>query len=674
MARALKRSKGLKRRVIIAAILGLLLGSLAIWTFSTVYNPFMNDVPDLRAVVPEDVDWMIESRAFPVLVKGLETGRFYAQLDKNLDFQRWRSTPSVRESAAVKLLHRVFDNLNGDLPKIPGGIELLGDLSGSQVLIAGYDRDVRPGVPSIVAVVKPEAQRVIAGANVLLDERLCAWFVKEKIAARDIQHSGDSVSMVLDLDGREVPFALARIDNVLLAGTDVDVVQRQAVQLRREGLSPLPPARFDPQGIWGEHDDTSLNVLARSTMVDQTLALREKVLVPAFGRYAPAFERFFPHLEGEDVYAKIGLGDVAEVRARVASRGRTPNDGPTRMTPLDPARVHAQMEDVLSVLPHYTFGYLYAGMAPIDLVTYLCHEPTLFDKDKKKLWFDLAVERLPRFKNVPRDRDPSRAPDLLPALERELRATFEDEIGVALFKQQRLEKIASATPGVAVILRLKDRKRLEGLIQEIAAGVDPDVTPFERYDDDPRLTLWHVTARGLVDDATITKPGFAIIGDYFIVTNWVQALIDMKAVLQKPGTGFAGRDEIAHDLESVPPGVSSFLYIDAEQLFAYFDDAKEGWVKERSTVSEIEKIRQRRLFEKMAIDQQIPPEQRDRYVEAKWHVWYDQRLTGDKNPAAIRREIDATLGYFRTAFRSVFAAVGVDGGDFNVLLRIATRE
>ena len=670
MRRSGRRFGGWKKSLLIGSGLGVLFLAGLIWFVSNVYSPFMEDVADLRVLLPEDCDFLIEARDFPTLVKGVEDATFYASLDRNEEFQNFLQSPEVRSSPAVRQLKKAFEQAASDKVALPAGIEFLGGVTGSQIVLGGYAPKTPGADPVFLLVVKPGDWKVIAGANVLLHETLCGWFVDGRINVKEIRHTDPIVELDVDVEGKPTTFALARIHNALMIGNDPELVRTRAIRLRQDGLPFAPEARFRPDWVWDGGEETSIQILARRQPFEDQFEPRRTILRPAFGLMAQPLESYFPHFEGEDLAMRAIVGDAAEFRFSIGCRGRNPVDLPTRMHPVDKVAVQRQIDDILKAMPPYTFAYFYQNASPGDLLAYLCNEPKLFNTDQKKLWFETAVERLPRFKGVAADE--KQGPALLPALVRELRAAFHNDVGIVAFKQQRLQKIVSSAPGVAVVMHIKDRQYLQRFIDEIGASIDPKVQAFEFYDDD-RLKMWHIIAKGLVNNREVTDPGFAILGDWFIFTNWFRMLTDMQGVLKDPVSGFTARSEVLDDLQTnladMPPGASAFAFVDAEQLFEFFDDAKDAWVEERASISDAEKVTKRLELEREATEKKIPADQRQRYSDAMFQAWI-QQLTGTKNPQKIRAEIETKLRYFRTALRWTFLSYGVEGGTFNGVIRL----
>jgi hypothetical protein len=666
-----RRRGSLKKRLIIGSIIGILLASAGIWVSETIYDPFMGDVDDLKTLVPDDADWVIECADFPTFIKGLENGGFYGALNRNQGFHRYWSAPEMKNEEALKAVQTALEKLTDRSQELPGGLEILGDLSGTQIVIAGYDTPIG-APPRIFIALKPHAKTAIVGANVCISRRLYGWFVDGKIPVESATHDEGLVTFQVRVEQKIVPVTLTRVENALLIGTDEREVKRCA--LRAIQSVPIAPARYRPTEVWDGHGETSINILAKTDTFSKYADLRTRVLLPAFGpRQAGAVEAFFPHFEGADVYGKLRLDDILEVRLQTADcRSRRPIDGISAMRPIDREIVDREIEDILSKLPHYTFGYFHQNIAPGDLLAFLCNSPALFDYDKQRLWFETAIERVPRFKGIPLDG--TRVPNLLPSLKKELSSAFEDRVSVFFFEQKREEIIEASQPGVAVCMRIKNRAHLVGLIDEISASIDPKIQAFERYEaPEWKMTLWHITAKGLVDDRSIAQPAFAIIGDWFVFTNWVRVLTDMQEVFANAGTGFGVRDELRQNLDELPTGAGGFLFVDMQQIFSYFDSAKEGWVKREASVNESDKIAMRATLLRQAIDQRIPPEQRDDFVNVRWNAWYNE-ATGRGRKDTAKRRIEAQLDYFRTAFQWGFLASGLDNGTLSVVMRMAAKD
>lgn len=663
------KHKPSRRRLVVIAGTGLLLGLLGIWFCSTVYDPFADTVEDLLVFAPEDADVVLIAPDFPTLVKGLENRTFLTNLEESEGFRRFLSSEHAAGNGILPGIREGYDAL-GDLERrirTDAGIELLGDVSGREVVACGRIDD--DGRFRFFAAIAPESGMVVMGVNVFLDELLYGWFVESRLEGIEVEHLNWG-ARVHFTDGSFPDVGVARVADVVLVGTSIEDIAREVRRARTDGIPALRSPRFDTDWSGRMPSGSTVRAIVRRRVFDEHVGIGPRYLVPMWGAgLAGAFERAFPAFDDRDVRFGVSLDHLAQVRASVSYGKRRPADPFSSMEALDFEACREQLRGVLGRFPYHVFGYACFGADPSELFEFALREEGLIDRDERELMFDFLGESVPRFRAVVEPGRP--VPDLTRDVAREIRNAFARQMGVVMFRKTRQGGAApDSTAGYAVVMRVKSAAAVDELIAEIDVAAD---RPLERYDEGG-ITRWILAnSAGIVDDPDVTRPGFALMGEWFIATNWHPVFEEIDSVQRGLVNSFSTA-EIEYAVEELPSGERAFLYVDAGRLYDFMDQAKEGWVRDRSFIDAKMKVDARRPIEIEAVARKLVGEERDVWINQQYQAWIRNKRR-ELDPARIRAEIDANLDYFRDAFDYLFAGVGDDGdGRFVLDLRLAAHE
>ena len=226
---------------------------------------------------------------------------------------------------------------------------------------------------------------------------------------------------------------------------------------------------------------------------------------------------------------------------------------------------------------------------------------------------------------------------------------FGDGLGLVLFKKQREEKTEHSAAGSAVVFKLRDRVKLEEFIGEIADAADQ---PFEKHESDD-ITFWVLTKTRFLDDPVNTQPAFAVIGDYFIISNWRRLFTDTQDVIDRNQPPMPARNQLDESLQELSQGARAFLFVDVPGLYDHMDQAKEGWIAARAEIDPFEQRDLRRGLH-ARWRQEKPPRPEDDWVDEQFQRAM-ARLRAKRDPARIRRDVDGNLDYFRGAYFPTFS-------------------
>lgn len=656
------RTSSRRRRLLIAGALGLLLAFVAVWFISNVYDPFADEVEDLVTLLPDDLDFVVESRDFPTFVKALEDRTFYRQLEANREFGRFLDDPIVRDTGIVPLLREALASIHGADQELdlPFDLEILGDLSGRQVVIGGSLPPAAGAAAAepvrFIAAIQPESAWGIVGVNALLDETLCDLFVADRLQGVAIQHRQWGVELTRESRGRSETYGVARVARAILIGNDVELVARTARRIDVEGVPLARALGPERSWVWSGAADASIDVSVRRSALMSRFDPIERILVPTWGPDgARAFERFFPAPAGEWIRIGIEMDAMARLRIETEVAPRAGGDVFSDATAIDRGAALRELDQVLEQLPHDVFGYARLGIAPGDLVAWMLADSGLIDVDKKLLWYEELARLVPRFQ---RAFPPNQPPDLGPDIGRAVDACLDDGVGVALFRKQRTDGLPNAAPGFAVIARIRDRAALNALLEEIDGALrGQDITAFETVEE-AGVSVWSIVNTTFLDSPDDNRPGFAILPDHVVITNWAAMLRDMLAVRRGELAGFGAGDLLRFNLDLLEHHPRAFLHVDFDGLYAYMDDAVEGWVRDRSEISDQQIYDRRRELEIEATRVPVPPSERDVWIDRRMALWKAEQAQA-RSPALIRRDIERRLAWFRHAFSFFFASAGL---------------
>ncbi|MCA9322037.1 MAG: hypothetical protein KDB53_14945, partial [Planctomycetes bacterium] len=616
----LRRFGANRRRLIIAGILGLLLAGFLIWFVSTVYDPFAQEIDDLMVLVPytaeHEPDFVLRIRGFDDFIRGFESREFFGNLHRNDEFQRWLDNPRVKAASALRSVRdawRRFQSTVRSDQQMPFDLQIVGDVTGADLVVWGnLPEGLAEGeLPPFVVALRPQARSARIAVNAMSDHQLCSWFVEDELSKQGITIQQTGWGAILDLPNPERPsektrLGIARIETAILVGTDTSSIAAVARHVRERGLPLLADRRFGPGWVWEGLPGATIEMVMKRPAFDRWMPLKERILEPAWGEdLTQALEQFLPRFTGPDVYLGVEIDNTLRVRVAHGASQRSPVDPFTNMRPVDRGDLDRQLEEVLYRMPGSVFGYSYLQSSPDQLIEFLLKEPAIFTGEQRRLLYEQLAIRVPRFRR-PGVESGGVVPDLTTDVVGFFAEAFAPSVGMLLFNKGQDPEVLHSEPGFALVFRIKDRAAIEGLVKELAVAFEQ---PFERYES-PGMVSWENTRKRWLDDPLESRPGFAIQGDWFILTNWYPLFTESVAVAKGRREGFSSTAKQSlswslANLQHLNPQSRGFLFVDPQRLYAYMDDVKDGWVRERAEVTEAEKYGQRQMLAQQAAAQRI---------------------------------------------------------------------
>ncbi len=661
----LRKLGATRKRAIFGIIGGLLLAVVVIWTKINLYDPFAEEFDDLLVFVPDDASFIVFSSDFPTLVKGLEDRPFISQLDRSKNFRDFLASDLVKETQVIPNLRQAYSFLQDFDAQLPFDLKALGDLSGSEVVVSGFAPERGSDDFTFVAALQPESDLALIGANALINPFLCG-FVEDDLGASEIEHFNWGVELTFDTPSGKLSVGVARIERALLIGTNIPAIAKMVKMARTESVPVLPPSRMEPGWVWSADASSAINFAARRQFLLDRVGLHKNIFIPMWGQaIASAFEMAFPSFLGKDIYVQLDCAAEANLRIAAGVEQRTPEDLFSKCESLNPAEAQAQVASVVRHLPHHVFAYAALGNHPADLVSFALRERAIVDQNQKELLFAGLAE----LSSFSRYKQPDGlVPEFVEPFANKLKALFDPGIGFVFFKKERTGTSDHSDPGFACILKMSD----EGLVRQFIHEIDNDLKqPFDYYDTGA-FDFWRVSKKAFLNDPINNSPGFAIIGDYLVVTNWVRLFTETQDVMAGDKPGMPLSDQLEYKLDDLTAGTKSLIFVDVVRLYAHMDQAKEGWIKERSKVEEIEMFDQRvKLAAQYRLERPAQPE--SDWVEIEFKAWL-RRTRAERDEMVIRRNIERNLDYFRDAFSLFYVEVGQAGPEFRVDVSVAAQE
>lgn len=666
------------RRWIIAATVGVLLGLLVVFFFSSIYNPFTAGVPDLVALVHPEADFVLSIPDFPDFLGGLRERPFVAALRENPDFDELLRMPEIRRTglpAQVQAAWAELDRLQGSLPL---GLELLGDVSGRRVVLA-VDRPAPPdgqaglngrgpapgekGPWPYLCVFRPGSWLTLAAVNVMRSERLAAWLLEDRLADRGLrlEHFRDSVKLGLP-DGQAV--FITRIGDAVLLSNQGKRLSRVFNRIQTGGLPQRPASRLQelsPTGLSGAPDDLRL-VAARQeadAVLDLTGKLRE-LWGPGTLNLAASM---LPRMGGEDLLLGLNVGEGFSLEIRTASAPPRPGD----LTPALRAALRPHLAGFLdrvgALMPEGAFGAVYLGADPGSLVRGVLGRNELFTQEDRELLDDWAHD-VPDFGG-------------LEGMVEAFTATLGPEVGLIYFKQPREPLPTRAQPGYLAAVPLQDPTRLKELLSMMQAhirgsrgeGFVKDIIHSRVSEVD----LYELQVVG-VDDPAVTQPGLAVVPGFVLFSNFHPYLEKVPDAWRNQEQSFGRRPAIIQARSYAPTRFQVAGLLDMEALQPYLWQSVEGWAYGQTTPTMAEQVRMRSTFKDQGISEGLDPGSHKLrvYVDRQMELW--KRRLAEVDRPEIQKRFES---YFE-ALEGLFSSAGifVERGplESSLLLRLDARR
>jgi len=679
--------------LILAGLLGLLLGGGAVVFFGWIYNPFMDRIDSPLVLIPESADFVLSIPDFPDFLGQLRDRPFVDSLGEHEGFQQFLKTKSARDTGIVDTLRQAFAQLDEIGTSLPMGLDLLGDVSGAHVLICGYLPDRTSGTGDAVITsansdedvrfmlaFQPQSWKALAGVNILLDETLCGWFIKDPVEAQgvEIDHMRDLVRLRLPApapkrgaspaelrkSAKRRDLWITRIADTVLVSTEERELARIFNFVAKKGIPATTAARYTP--LLNAYGGFQAHLLCRREKVDRFMKLEEQ-LTDQWGAETLEFaESTLPRLGGEDMVVELDINRGFGM----ALGGRVGEDIVGDLAPLlrrfNRTEFRADFDELTRFLPDDVFSVVRLA-APLGKVLGMLAERDNFmsPADRKDMRNEMA--KIPAFGDWDR---------LMLALSDYTRPS----INVAFFRQPREALDDKAEAGFALVCPLRNPAGVTELIN----GLDKHVRGtqgeglikqiYREKDGDTRLYKIELVS-GAVDDPRVTVPGVAIAHGHLVFSNYFDFLRKIPGVIKNDGKvkpmGGSGFDVA---MAYMPREMLLGAIIDGSSLEPYLDQSANGWAYGKTNPSQARMGEWRSEAKRLAIRRGLDP------VSIDGGNWIDtevrrriRHMTEVERPEALRSHRE-TIDQFRGLIQGFGFYVEATTGGVRMSVRVEPHK
>jgi hypothetical protein len=658
------------RKILFSIFLGVLLGAAVVLFLSRVHNPFEEGIGDrdLLLLAPDDADALVFVPKVAKFLGEVRDRPFIRGLADHPPFQSFLRSDYARRTGALETLSAAFRELDLLRARPPLGLDLFGDILGDALVVAGY-APAQPGRDwQFMAMFRPNDWKVLAGVNVLVDDVIGDLGpVRNALEGAGVQHverHRDSIT----LHFRQGPaISLARIRNVVVAGTEIDRITRLKTTIERDRLPASPPFRYAGLSPDLGASPYEVRAVVRRKVADAQLQLSAR-LDAEWGRdNVSLLEATIPRFGGEDVVVTLALDDVLDLRLRIVEAAPRQHDlsQSLRNYPREDAAMAFQRAAPL--LPDSTFAFTH----------FRADVPRFLDAffQRSELFSAADINNLKdALKSVP-------GVDDLAGLKNKLAQISDGRISIGFFTQDR-EPLDKAAPGHFVAWQLQDETELRNLISAVdrqirersSQGVKSVVREIVHTAGKGVDVYELVLPEGVVDDARVTKLGLVIGRGVLIVTNYVPSFRGLAQVGALDERTLPAESTLITTLDRGPDSMRIDGAIAGAPIYRYFDHAAVGWAVQKTTPSARKEIEWRATAEASARQRGLKdgtPEF-NKVVDESYQRNLDSLLQIER--PRISREIAQNLEYFRGLVSGVGFSIGErDGVEIGVRVELMPR-
>lgn len=660
-----KKERRSIRRYVVAGVLGVLLGLVAVVFFSRVYNPFEESLGERSTLVlaPPDADVVLYLPHAPEVLGKIRDRAFVRALEESRGFQEFLRSDFARKTGALDAVVKAFQEFDRLRARKPLGLDLLGDVSGDALVLAAWAPDAPGKAWDWTAAFRPGSWLVLAAVNAVVDEGVTDLALRTRLdqAGLKVRHTRDSAEVVAK---DERPLYVARIRDAVIVGTRGSEVARLKTRIERDRMPDAPDARYaelaaDERTAW-----TEVRALARREIADGQIGFTERLRELWGADDVALLECALPRLSGKDLVLKLRVDDDLSLAMRAPAGPPAADDLAAAYGPFSRAELERTFGADARFFPAGTFAY---GRFDVELRRFLA---TLFRRREVFSRADVSnladgFAAIPEFGTI--DGFVDRLADLC-----------EGGLSFGFFTEER-EPTAKSVPGYALVLPLRDEPALRRLVETLRERVRlggtggrrsavKDVVATKSGDAD---LFELVLPDGFVDDPAVTKLGFAVADGRLVVTNWFPSLRDLGPRLAGRAPSAEGSAALRRGLLGAPEDVRVGWSMDAEALYRWLDQSADAWAIQQTTDTAAKQYQWRRAAEAAALRAGLKPGtlEFNKYADEA----YDRAFESEariRRPE-VRRRIGAYLDHFRGLGDNVGLFVGGRGEvEFGVTIEL----
>lgn len=644
------------KRWALAGLLGLALGLGTVAFLRTVHNPFAAGVADPLVLLPADADFVLSLPDFPRFINEVENRPAVARLLADRGFQDFLRTPEVRGTGIPDAVRDAFHELGALSTSLPLGLQLLPDVSGRHLVLAGWTPSVQGGPFRMLLVFKPESWLALAGVNALLSPTLTDWFLADELtrAGVALERFRDSVCLT-PRNGR--PFYLTRIADTVLLSTEGEVLSHIGNTVALQGVPDAAADRYIPLmpgfgAAAGADTEADITLLARVSAADRQLAL-SSTLLRLWGQGTYGLVRdLLPQAAGEDLRISLRLGEALDLEVR-GSALRSTLLG--TLEELTKDEVRALREDIGVLLPSDVFALVGIRFAPGRFVQQLLARPELLSPEEQR---ELAgwCQRTPSIGSI-----------------EGLCSFFDDVFGqrgaLVFFRQEREVVPDKSTAGFALVLPLRARARLLEFVdalerEQTAAGAQSLMRTLLRTDRGGLLALEPDLREGVRDDPRVARPAIGLTSEHVLLTNWAPFLEAVRRTLGEPSSALSTSDALRQAGEAAPQQSVAAALLEGNNLWHFLEQSISGWAFQQTVVGDARYREWRAEFHRESLargEQPGTPEWKTR--EDDFIARKEAQMLNVERPR-VERAMREYTGRFRGLLRSLgfFVSLGSSDG------------
>lgn len=654
------------RKILVAVFFGVLLGVGAVLFINRIYNPFEDGIADheLLLLAPADADALVFIPRVSKFLGEVRDRPFSRALAEHGPFQDFLRSDYARETGALEALSSAFRELDLLRASQPLGLDLFEDIAGESLLLAAYAPQDATAGWQFMAMFRPNDWKVIAAVNVLVDDVIGQIdAIKDALrtaGVEKIERSRDSVTLHFK---RGPAVSLARIRNVVVAGTEGARISRLKTTMERDRLPASPPPRFAALSPEPGASPYEVRAVVRRRLADQQLQLSNRLEAEWGRENVSLLEATLPRFGGEDVLIALSLDDVLDLRLRIVEGASHQHDlSPTfKNYPRDDASMAFQRAAPL--LPESTFAFTHLTVNVPRFLDAFFQRPELFNAADINNLKD-ALRSVPGV-------------DDLDGLKHKLAQICDGEVSIGFFTQDR-EILDKPAPGNFVVWHLQDETELRKLLADVtnrirersAQGVKSVIRELV-HSAGKGVDLYEIVLpEGVVDDARVTKLGLVIGRGVLIVTNFIPSFRPLVQVASLDERKLPAESTLITTLDQGPDTMRIDGAIAGASIYRWFDHSAEGWAVQKTTASGRIESDWRASSEATARSRGLKDGTPEftKAVEESYQLKLDSLLQ-IRRPEK-RREIARYLAYFRGLVESVGFSIGERDG-LEIAVRIA---